>query len=173
MNDLKWFSILMICLAFTGCQFETRHSPGYYGNDFDNYVNWGFSHQLLTTEDAYSGKYSCVTDASNEYSMGLKISNGELDELKPKYFIVSAWVKSEKSQPHASIVATFDDGSTNISWNGVHLGKQLKMSNKWVLLTEKFRYPKNVTPKTEFSCFLWNTSGQKIYIDDLSVEFFR
>lgn len=162
-----------LLLFFTSCVYEQSKPPNLYTNDFDNYKDWGFHHEMLFKGGAHSGKYSCKTDGANQFGIGLKLSSDELKEMNPKYMIVSAWVKSEKSRPKASVVATFDEGKNNVAWNGIDLSKEIDQNDKWTFVTKRFDFPKNLYSGVDFTFFLWNTGGVTVWIDDMSVEFAR
>jgi hypothetical protein len=162
----------MMILLFS-CNYEQSKPPNLYTNDFDNYLDWGFTHELLVKGGAHSGNYCCKTDGNSQFGLGMKLRSEEFKDMKPRYMVVSAWVKSEKSNPKSSIVATFDEGKTNVSWNGIDLSKEINQNNKWIFVTKRFDFPKNLYPGVDFSFFLWNTGGVTVWIDDMSVEFIK
>ena len=167
---LSW--VFIVCFL-SGCMTEERKSALFFGNDFDNYRNWGFDNVTLYDGDAYSGKYCCKTDGANNYGIGLTFSYDELIKMNPKYFVVSAYVKSSKIHPSAFIVATFDEDKYSLAWNGIDLNKEIIVANDWTFVTAKYDFPKNIYSGIIFKSFLWNTSGQTILIDNMSVEFFK
>lgn len=158
-------------MFLSSCVYEQSKPPNLYTNDFDNYLNWGFTHELIVKGGAHSGNYSCKTGGNSQFGIGMKLPYDEFKEKKPKHMIVSAWVKSEKSRPKASVVATFDEGKTNVAWNGIDLSKEINQNDKWIFVTQRFDFPKNIYPGVDFSFFLWNTGGTEVWIDDMSVEF--
>ena len=162
-----------MCILISSCSTEQVRPHNMYFNDFDNYVDWGFNNASLFKGDSHSGKYCSRTDATSNFGMGLKLGGDELATMKPNKFIISAWVKSQNSRPSSTIVATFDEGTTNIAWFGLDLSKEITQGDKWIFVTQQFDFPQNLYPEVSFTSYLWNTGEKAVLIDDFSIEFVK
>lgn len=169
-----FIGILFCCLIIQSCSNKEKSvSSEIYVNNFDNYLFYGFNHYSLSTQESYSGKFSCATDKDRNFGMGMRIESQDLIKMAPENILISGWVFCEDTKAASSLVVSIDEGETNLFWYGIDLTKNVTNANEWTFIKGEFKCPEAIPPGAVLSFYLWNTGGKLVYIDDQTIEFIK
>lgn len=110
----------------------------------------------ISTDKAYSGKHSIMLSPENPYSTTIKIK----DLNKVSYLQISAWTYSKKNQ--LNIVAGNGKNFYLLS------DEEVPTESGWKKIFLDFWVPKNLDT-SNISIYLWNSSSEPVYYDDLQI----
>lgn len=172
---MKTASVLLflsICLSFTQCTKKNKLDSYHYFQDFEAVKNW--YPKTLTTNQilARSGTYSAYTDSSEPYSPTLTVKCAEFPKM-PKKIKASAWCYLSSDKCGGSFCFNlYSPKNESKQWVDVNLKEAIQTVGKWTKVTiEKEIDEKALAPENSISVFVWNTQKERIFIDDVEVEF--
>lgn len=158
-----------ISIMLAGCASDDDMGGTKITNDFENYVDWGFSNPQLRKADSHSGNHCIQLDSAWQYSLTF---NSLISDLPIKDFTqikVSAWLKFPSLTSKARVVAVIDSGGTQFDWNGLNSEDFVTNANQWTEMEGTFNVS-HTHPSNKLMVYIWNNGSEPIYADDLSFE---
>ncbi len=160
-------------LNFNELKFSEQDS-GVYIFDFETTMylqNTG----KLSTEKAFSGKYSSYVKDYNDFSTSIFMPMPELDTSSASNVNIGFWLLPESSSINAVFVLSiFDKNNNQIYWEGFQINDNIFVANNWQYFEKNFIIPKECLSKeNNLKIYLWqkNKNNEKIFIDDISINF--
>lgn len=138
-----------------------------FGTDCENTDGWGQTH-TLSTEKAFSSNHSSKTDAENPYGITLERKATEID-ASAQTLTVLAHIYEETLTDKAVIVLEANKDGANTYWQSSPI--TIERASIWSSFACDFTLPDNFVENTTFKVYLYNTSGETVYIDDIKAIF--
>lgn len=163
---------LLISLFLTSCSKKHKLDTYHYFQDFEAVKNW-YPNTLTTDQiPAHSGFYSAYTDSSAPYSPTLMVKCAAFPK-KPKKIKASAWCYLNSNECVGSLCFNISSPKNESKqWFAVNLTDQIKTTGKWTrVFLETNIEDANFSPENVISVFVWNTKSERIFLDDIEVEF--
>jgi len=161
--------ISIFCILFS-CSNENR-TPN-ISNDFESLGHWAPNTTQLVTGDAHTGKYSCMVDSNNIYSLTYKGTLKESFNKAISKIEAGVWIKSKNANAKGTLVITIEDTQgVKKYWKG--FDTTTLAGDTWTYLhgeTEDLSNS-NLTASDQLFIFFNNTSKEEILIDDFEIFF--
>ena len=163
-------------LLFSGCSTqETKvNEPKLMSYNNTELDDWNGLFTIKQSDNAHSGRNVAFVDAATEYSMGYLKSFENISKSKLDSVAFSYWIFCKDNKAKAKTVMSIDlpDNAKNLFWAGNPIQDKVKEYSKWVKITESFKLPPNIEPKSILKLYVWNNSKEEILLDDFKVEFY-
>jgi hypothetical protein len=174
---MKKLLYLLLAVGVAACAEKKTQLPANLlsHNDFEQLDGWMGSDQYLaslTTEQAYSGKYSAKVDPAVEFSAGYSKPLGKVADHMPKKLKIQAWVNVANSKATPFLVTELKQASTNkqLLWEGIELAKVVKQYSTWIQVEKTVSLPAEAAYNDVLKVYLWRGNGiQPTYVDDLMI----
>jgi hypothetical protein len=128
----------------------------------------------ISSEVAFSGKYSCKLSTYDTYSSAIVIPVPTNDTSEIKNTKVKFWVNPSSSTIDAVFVFSIMDQNNNqIHWEGFPVKGDAFTPNNWYSFSNEFAFPdKFVNTGYSIKLYLWNVDKNKnaVFIDDISIS---
>lgn len=124
--------------------------------------------QTITDEESFSGNHSSKTDAENQYGITLERKNSEID-TSLQFLTVFAHIY-EKNLTEKAVIAFEVNNESGIS-HWLSCPVNIERANIWSSFACDFNLPDNFAENNFFKVYLYNTSGETVYIDDMKAIF--
>ena len=161
---------LSISCVFFSCSNE-NNAPN-ISNDFESLGHWAPNTSQLITGDAHSGKYSCMVDSNNIFSLSYKGTLKESYNKEVSKIEAGVWIKSKNSNAKGTLIITIEDTQgVKKYWKG--FDTSTLVADTWTYLhgeTEDLSNSK-LTESDQLFVFFNNTSKEQILIDDFEISF--
>ncbi|HPE56396.1 MAG TPA: hypothetical protein P5514_07190 [Bacteroidales bacterium] len=143
----------------------------YFFNDCDNGETWG-PDQSISSDRAFSGKYSSKTGNGLKYSSALVYPIRRIpDSLKREVRIHAMIYQESAIHDDVRMVIQAEGESVDDFWRGFEINIPEEESRKWIPYEIIFTLPKEIYNANEIKIYLYNPSLTTIYLDDMEVEF--
>ena len=124
--------------------------------------------QTITDEESFSGNSSSKTDAENPYGITLERKTSEID-ANAQILTVFAHIYEETLTDKAVIVLEINKDGANTYWQSSPI--TIERTSIWSSFACDFTLPDNFAENTTFKVYLYNISGETVYIDDMKAIF--
>ena len=124
--------------------------------------------QTITDEKSFSGNHSSKTDSENPYGITLEREISEID-ANAQILTVFAHIYEKNLTDKVVIVLEANKNGTNTYWQSAQI--TIERANIWSSFACDFTLPDNFAENTTFKVYLYNTSGETVYIDDMKAIF--
>ena len=160
-------------LKFNELNFSEQDS-GVYIFDFETTL-YLQNTEKLSSEKAFSGKYSSYVKDYNDFSTSIFLPMPELDTNSSSNVNIGFWLLPESSSINAVFVfSIFDKNNNQIYWEGFQINDNIFVAINWQYFEKNFIIPKECLSKeNNLKIYLWqkNKNNEKIFIDDISINF--
>lgn len=170
---MKQLIILFLALGLFACSQNSDPDKILVENNFDGLEGWGIEHPSVTSQRAFSGKYSLKVDPQLEFGLGFNKILGTLTNQKPKVLKIEfrAYIPSDAAR--ARFVCGFADPATGKDTfrQDFNLVDKTKDYREWVKIVKRLELPDAVQLSDKFSCYLWRpeSTTETVFIDDLKI----
>lgn len=158
-----------LCLSSCSNKFKSA-DEGYYSQDFDNLKMWTRD-QLLTNEHAHSGNYSAYTDSTHEFSQTFEM---DFNYAKSKGYTnlrFAAWCYVASADPKAGLIASVESPEKSLAYGGIDLTTAISEVLKWQKVSGYLKFPETAPEGTKIKIYLWSPKKQKVFVDDIELQF--
>jgi hypothetical protein len=169
-KNLVGISILLLLFA---CSSKDRvEGDLYFKTNFEDIQPFHESNQYVKTE-SHSGMFCGKVDSTNVYGIAFKAKLSDVLYKRVRKVKVAAWCKYLNGNSSGKLVVAFLNGQEQVGWSGFEISDEVKRLNEWIKVSGEFEIDKNakITPETLMYVYVWNTSKQEFYYDDLEVSF--
>jgi hypothetical protein len=180
MKNILLYAIAALIISACSNQTNTKQDAKQaetsvsFSNDMENasaqIPSW-INEVTVNEGIAHSGKFSCMMDATREYSYAFQETFSNINKKIPTKIIVKAWIYSPVPNPDASFVADVFEGGKSIWWKSGELNNRIPKANEWTEVTCSFNVDKPVFVTSQVRIFIWNINKLNFYIDDMEVTF--
>lgn len=167
----KLLLIIGLTCFLAGCDEETRvEGDMYFKTTFEDILPFSESNLFVKTE-GHSGAFCGKVDSTSLFGIPFKVKLSDVLYKPAKKVKFSVWCKFLNNNSSGQLVITLMNGADQIAWNGIGIGEKIKKLNSWEKISGEFTIKDKITPETILFIYVWNTSQQKFYYDDLEVIF--
>ncbi len=163
-------------LIFASCsknepQTKTPVATSYNGAEGDE---WAGTYLIKISENAHSGKAVAFINSSDVFSLQYLKSLENISKTKIDSVVFSYWMFFRNEKASAKTVISIDkpDNTKNLLWVGNPVEQKVKEYNKWIYISETFKVPSGLDPKSIVKLYVLNTSKEEILLDDMKVNFY-
>jgi hypothetical protein len=164
----------LFLLSLIGCNRETNRVEGdlYFKTNYEDIQPFHESNLLVKTE-GHSGLFCGKVDSNNVYGLGFKSKLSDVLYKRVSKVKVSVWCKFLTNNSSGKLVIAFLNGAEQASWSGFEVSEKVKSLNEWQKIEGEVEISKNakILPETLMYAYVWNTSKQEFYYDDLEITF--
>jgi hypothetical protein len=168
---MKKIISLCILLSCAGCKSNKQTGLKYY-NDFESIKGW--TEVLLEKKPVHSGIYSNRLDTVNRYGETFKLTFKEISDRLLKKAKVSFWVFLPDAMSKAKLVMQIDQpDKKNLFWTAKNIEDFVKTPGQWTEVKFEFSFVNKdfLLPQNIIKIYSWNIGKDKIFIDDIRIEF--
>jgi hypothetical protein len=110
-----------------------------------------------------------------EFSPDLRIAYRDITSADHAWLRISVDIYLPEGYKGNSpyLVTTFNRKEGNYKYRTVHLPADSVKHNTWISLSKEYLTPNIRSNKDKFQTYVWNSSKQSMYIDNLKVEIFE
>lgn len=167
----KLLLIIGLTCFLAGCDEETRvEGDMYFKTTFEDILPFSESNLFVKTE-GHSGMFCGKVDSTNVYGIPFKVKLSDVLYKPVTKINFSVWCKFLSNNSSGQFVITLMNGTDQIAWKGVGIGEKIKKLNSWEKISGELIIKDEITPETQLIIYVWNTSLQEFYYDDLEVFF--
>jgi hypothetical protein len=176
-NTLFFFMILCTGIFLPGC---TKNGAGENNLVFINNMEASFAwsempqRNLVYSPIARSGKYVCIIDSGNVFSITYNMKMSDVDPDPLKRVTVGAWfnVQQDGSDPNLAIDVKDSIGNTIdwISQNDKNLAKRTG-NWEWMEMTIDLTVKKRNASGNTIRIYAFNKKGAACLVDDFEVRY--
>ncbi len=173
---MRTLLLLSTILIVSSCSTEEKKAtePVIMSSNNAEPGEWSTSFPSKRTDNAHSGRTVAVIDSATIYSLGYSKSLEDISKTKIDSVVFSYWIFLKDKKATAKTVISIDkpDNTKNLFWAGNPADEKVNEYNKWVHISESFKIPAGLDPKSIMKLYVWNTSKEEILLDDFKVEFY-
>lgn len=172
-SSIGIFTFVLLGILYTSCAWDRKNPEhGYYYQDFDNFYKWDHSSQI-TPIYAHSGEYCTYVDSLHPYSMTFK-DHYKLAKIKGyKKMKVSAWLMSNEPVKETSIVASISYPDSEAVYKAINIKNMMPYKSAWTQVKMELDIPQDLPENLLIKFYLWSHKKERVFMDDVEVEFFR
>jgi hypothetical protein len=168
-----FYLYLLLLLVFGSCSENKKTvDDGYYFENFDNLKMWAPSGRV-TSEQAHSGTYSTYTDSIFEYGETFSMDFSLAKAKGYKSMNVSAWCYKKTNDTKANFITSIESPDKMTLHVSADLSIALKTANTWGQVSSSVTLPDNAPPGSKIKVYLHAPNRQKVYLDDVEVQFHK
>lgn len=138
-----------------------------FGTDCETCNGWSQCH-TLTDENAFSGKYSSLTNKGQQYSITLEKNITEVDSTVHTLTVV-AHVYEEELSDKDVIVLEINNQDKRMHW--LSSSVNIERAKIWSSFAYTFTLPDDFFMGDSFKVYLYNDTETKVFVDDIKVLF--
>lgn len=167
------FSLFSICI-FSSCEWNSKSVDNdYFTTSFDDLVFWS-RNPMISDEISRSGHFCTYVDAIHPSSQGFEMSMSHAKNMGYEKVEVSAWILRPEQNNYALLVSSIarpDSELVKIKTKDVR--HDCPRTSSWTKVEMKFDLPKHLPGELKLRIYLWTPTGDKVFMDDVSVHFIR
>jgi len=139
---------------------------------FENNSNdWKGQAEYITSNKAYSGKFSEMLTKENEYSHTFSNRVGDIFTTKENIINVTVMGNFDNIECDANLVISLSSSDgVMYNWNGMNFSYFIKDPNEWKKIYHSVRFHDIRSSDDVISVYVWNSSGKPLYVDDLRIS---
>jgi len=170
---LYYLCLLLGLLSLASCR---KSKPIFtVFTDFDHLAGWvNPLPTFLTTEQAYSGKYSYRMSPGAEYGPGYSTTLAALASSMPHELYLRAWVYLPSGRIRATmlVVVVNCHGRRPDVWNAINIDQTMARYQIWAPVQKYIPLPHDLQPTDELTFYVWHSdpNGDLLFLDDLTLE---
>lgn len=127
------------------------------------------STDFITTDQAFSGNKVSSTGPTSQFSGTIVVTANEIPK-GASFARISVW-RNGNAQGGATLVSSFEKYGEILQYDSFIL--PYGNSNGWSNTAEIVMVPQLLEPGYQHKLYVWNTSSEEIWIDDLSVTYYK
>ena len=138
-------------------------------SDCENDTDWPQKH-TITTGMAYSGNSSSAVGEGNDFSITLEYPLKVIPDSIKNTIRIEFWLFQKSLNHDAQLVVQANGKEIQDLWNGFSLKEFSKQTNTWTKYIRNFPIPESIKKADLIKIYVYNPSGEKVYIDDLDIR---
>ena len=167
----KLLLILLATCFLVSCNDEKKiEGDMYFKTTFEDILPFNESNLFVKTE-GHSGTFCGKVDSTNQYGIPFKVKLSDVLYKHVTKVKFSVWCKFLNNNSSGKFVITIMNGTDQLAWKGIGIGEEIKKLNSWEKISGELIIKDKITPETQLFIYVWNTSLQEFYYDDLEVFF--
>ncbi|MDR0364719.1 MAG: hypothetical protein LBH92_06870 [Bacteroidales bacterium] len=132
---------------------------------------WG-QYQTVTTEQAYSGEKSSKTGNGEIYSITFEWNINHIpDSCLNEAHISLRFFTNQLTGKDMALAMQFEGGNIEPSFVAVPISTPSFQPNQWELFEHTFVLPKSIKSAERIKFYVYNSTSNIMYVDDLDVRF--
>jgi hypothetical protein len=150
------------------------------GLTFQNNIETSFAFSdnprsnIIYFKNAHSGRYVCIIDSTNIFSVGFNMKVKDIDPDPLKKVTIGAWFNAQQAGSNAQLAIDIRDKNGNtVDWIAQPTGEYLTSTGDWNwvemsidLTVKNFNNPDNI-----YRIYAFNRTGSSVLVDDIKISF--
>ena len=161
--------MVFLCLSWS-CSRNKNLKEGYYFEDFDNLHFWNHEARV-TREHAHSGDYAAFTDSSHEFSQTFEMGYHYARSKGFKSVTVNAWCHKSSSNAKGGLVTSVESAEKKSEFILADISQLVKKADHWEKVSTDFTLPDWAPEDARIKVYLWSPEKNKLFVDDIEIEF--
>lgn len=156
--------------AYEEVNDDLRYKTAFFNNCDDKHLVWG-QRKSISEEQAYSGKKSSQTGAGNDYSIVMSYPLKVIPDSLKNHLHINLMFYQNAPHHQAKLVVQASGLNFKSFWKGFVLNQKNSPLNTWINYQKKIAIPDSIKQADIIKVYVYNTSDEKVYIDDFSIKF--
>jgi len=149
--------------------YKKTYQTNFFNNCDNKNIVWGQMH-TITTEAAFSGEKSSQTGAGNDFSITMEYPLKVIPDSLKQNFVIELMLKQTSVNHNAKLILQANGKGFSNYWNGFDLKNEVKEENKWLKFNKTISIPDSIKQADLIKIYVYNTSKEKIFIDDFRIS---